>query len=70
MKKTEEIKNIKLKSAKELLKELESCYQKSRKLRFDLEFKKLKDTSAAKQTKKKIARIWSILNEKLGEKEL
>lgn len=68
MKKKDEIKQYKSKSAKVLYKDLNDKYQHLQELKFSARFRKLKDVSAIKKCQKSIARISTILSEKLINK--
>lgn len=64
MKITQDIKQLKGKTAKELIKEINEAYLKLQKLRFSQSFGKIKDNYEISKNKKNIARIWTILREK------
>jgi len=69
MKSKEMLKQFRLKSNKDLLHELETKNKKLHELYFDNEFRKTKDIKSIKKTKHSIAQIWTILHEKLTEKD-
>jgi large subunit ribosomal protein L29 len=58
------IKEIRSKKTAELVKELQKSRDKLRTLRFDLVTKKLKKHQEIPQTKRKIARILTVLSER------
>lgn len=64
MKETQVIKEIRQKDEKALMKELQDLYQKMTDLRFKASFRRLKNFHEITQTRKKIAQIWTVLNEK------
>jgi len=68
MQSKEELKEFRGKSNKELLQALKNSYGTIRKLKFRVKVGELKDFNKIKQTKKKIARLLTILREKI-EKE-
>lgn len=68
MKVKEGLKEIRAKNIKELSILLKKEYETLRKLRFEWKMRELKDVTKIKKTKKKIARIMTILREKIGEK--
>lgn len=68
MKQTQTLKELREKDIKTLTKELIQLNEKLAKLRADLAFKKLKNVKQVFVTRKQIARIWTILNEKMSEK--
>jgi len=57
-------KDLRKKSKEDLQKLLKQNLKKLQELRFDLAFNRLKDVSLIKKTKKEIARIKTLLNEK------
>jgi ribosomal protein L29 len=61
------IKDLKNKSLEELYRELKESYDKLSELKLQLAIKKLKDHQMIKKTKKHIARIWTLIHEKLRE---
>lgn len=63
MKKNLELKEIRNKDAKALVAELESLNKKLVELQFKTAFKRLKNFHEITLTRKRIARIWTILNE-------
>lgn len=71
MKIKEQLKQLRLKSAKQLSQELMKDYLHLNELRFNFEFRKSKNIKAIKEHKKSIARKWTILREKIiaSEKE-
>jgi ribosomal protein L29 len=64
MKAKEELKDIKLKSAVELQKILNSSREKSRELRFKVSQNQLKNIREIRSLKKKIAQILTLINQK------
>lgn len=64
MKKTQDIRQLKSKNPKELIKEINEAYIKLQKLKFSQSFGKIKDNYEISKNKKNIARIWTILREK------
>lgn len=68
MKAKENIKNLLGKSQKELTNQLADSYNKIQKLKFSKSFGKLTNQCEISQTKKNIARIWTILRLKDKEK--
>ncbi|OGD65458.1 50S ribosomal protein L29 [Candidatus Berkelbacteria bacterium RIFCSPHIGHO2_12_FULL_36_9] len=69
MKKIEELKEFRAKNIKTLTIELDKQYKKLRELRFGTEFRKTKDIKSIYKTRKDIARIWTIISEKMHEEE-
>jgi len=67
MKVRDELKKMRAKSLEELSKELNDLNSKLREMRKDLALDKLKKTSDIKKTKKNIARIQTVMREKLAE---
>lgn len=65
MKKTVEIKEIREKDTKSLVKELKDLEKKVSDLRFKASFRKLKNFHEITVSRKRIARIWTILGEKV-----
>lgn len=65
MKVKERLKNLRDKSNKELIAELNKSYEELRKTRFKASLGELKDVTKIKKIKKDIARILTILSEKL-----
>lgn len=63
-----QLKTLREMEDKKLLKELSVSYDRLRKLNFDIKFRKHKNLADANNLRKKIARIWTILGEKLNEK--
>lgn len=61
-------KELRNKSLEELYKELKENYDKLSKLKLELAVKKLKDHQMIKKTKRQIARIWTIIGEKMRER--
>lgn len=71
MKSIEELKQIRSKNTKELIGDLKKEYDKLREANFDLEFRKNKNVKLIRANRKKIARIWTVVNEKIAnEKDL
>ncbi|EKD56290.1 MAG: hypothetical protein ACD_58C00239G0013 [uncultured bacterium] len=67
MKVKEEIKLLINKSGKDLTKELNEGYVKLQKLKFAQAFGKTKDSNEIKKTKHHIARIWTIIRQKVNK---
>jgi ribosomal protein L29 len=67
MKTVEELKNLRKKSSRELVKDLIKENNNLAKLKFSLGFMKLKNFRQITQIRKKIARILTILSEKIRE---
>ena len=63
MKKNLELKEIRAKDTKALVEELDVLNKKLVELQFKTAFKRLKNFHEITLTRKKIARIWTILNE-------
>ncbi len=63
MKKTVQLKEIRSKNTKELVKELDELNKKLADLQFKTSFRRLKNFHEITGIKKQIARIWTILNE-------
>lgn len=68
MRKKQTLKELREKDIKTLTKELFNLNEKLAKLRADLAFRKLKNVKQVFTTRKQIAQIWTILNEKVREK--
>ena len=66
MHKTVQLKNFREKDIKALLKELLELKKKLHELRFKTVFRNLKNVTEIRQTRKKIARVNTIINEKLN----
>ena len=64
---SEELREFRSKSNKELLNELKKSYEDLRNLRFQAKMRELKDVSKIKKVKEKIARILTVLREKISE---
>lgn len=64
MKKASLIKELRDKDNKALNKELLELEQKMAKLRLDAAMRKLKNVKQIEETRKRVARIWTILNER------
>jgi len=64
MKKVAELKELRDKDEKALYKELTDLNKKMIDLKFNASFRKLKNFHEITATRKRIARIWSILSEK------
>ena len=62
--KNKELQQFKNKSLQELQKDLSGFYEKLRKLKFDLAQGKVKNIKEIKSTKKIIARIMTLINQK------
>jgi large subunit ribosomal protein L29 len=69
MKKTAELKELKTKDEKALIKELSDLNKKMVDLKFGAAFRKLKNFHEITATRKRIARIWTVLSE-LAEQKL
>ena len=69
MKKTIEIQELRSKDKKELFKQMKDLQNKLTELRFGQAFKKVKNYKEIFQIRKKIARLWTILGEKILEEE-
>jgi ribosomal protein L29 len=67
MKSTEELKQIRSKNSKELIGDLKKEYDKAREANFDLQFRKNKNIKSLHAIRTKIARIWTVINEKITE---
>jgi len=67
MKIKEQIKEYRGKNIKVLLVEIEKLNKKLRDLRFGTQFKKTKDITSIAKTKKTIARVSTIISEKIEE---
>jgi len=67
MKSKEELKNIRSKNVRDLYEDLKKQYQKLQELNFQSEFRKNKDLNSQKKTRRYVARIWTVLNEKLAK---
>jgi len=70
MKSKEELKELRGKSSKELLQVLKNNYEEMRKLRFQAKLGELKDINKIKKTKKKIARLLTVLREKFEDEAM
>ena len=68
MKAKENLKQFRGKNVKDLSEEMKKQYKKLYEYRFDATFRKNKNIKAIKNIRKNIARIWSVLGEKI-EKE-
>ena len=66
MKSKEQLKTIRTKDVKTLTKELALEYEKLQKMRFSVRFRNLKDISQINKIKKHIARIYTVLQEKIS----
>lgn len=67
MKKNLELKEIRTKDTKALVKELDVLNKKLVELQFKTAFKRLKNFHEITLTRKRIARIWTILNEMVAK---
>jgi len=67
MKDTKNLQELKTMDIKTLSKELNLANEKLAKMRVDLAFRKLKNIKQIQETRKRIARIWTILNQKATE---
>lgn len=65
MKSSNELKELRSKADKDLTVELDKLYKKLRESRFSAEFRKDKNVKSIAKTKKTIARIWTVLTERL-----
>ncbi|KKQ18202.1 MAG: 50S ribosomal protein L29 [Berkelbacteria bacterium GW2011_GWA1_36_9] len=70
MKTTVELQELRSKDKKDLYKELQSLQKKLTELRMGQSFRKLKNYHEITQTRKKIARLWTILSEKIFEEQV
>lgn len=68
MKNKQILKELKEKDDKALYKDLKDEYLKLANLEFKAGFKKLKNVHEITASRKKIARIWTIINQRLEEK--
>lgn len=68
MKSVEDLKQFRSKDIQILSKDLNNEYKKLQELRFSLKFRKLKNVNQIKKCKTNIARIMTIINEKLDKK--
>lgn len=68
MKKTTQLKEIRQKDTKDLVKELADLNVKLTELQFKVSFRRLKNFHEITIVRKKIARIWTIMGEKAAEK--
>lgn len=64
MKNTEQLKNLRIKTDKELGKLMKDKYQKLSQLKFAVKFRNIKNIQEIAHTKKNIARIWTVLSER------
>lgn len=69
MKSKEQLKTLRKLDAKKLHKKLNDEYTNLHELRFSTKFRNQKDTKATDKSKKTIARIYTILNEKINQEE-
>jgi len=67
MKSAQELKELIGKDTASLYKETEVLNQKLVSLRFDASFRKLKNLKSIQQTRKRIARVWTIINSRVTE---
>ena len=67
MKNTQTLKELKAKDIKALTKELVLATEKLGKLKADLAFRKLKDVKLILKTRRHIAQIWTVINQKATE---
>ncbi len=67
MKNTQTLKELKAKDIKALTKELVLATEKLGKLKADLAFRKLKDVKLILKTRRYIAQIWTVINQKATE---
>lgn len=67
MKRAKENKELQALDNKALFKELQALEKKVIEMRFDASFRKLKNVKAIKDQRKRIARIWTIINARLME---
>lgn len=65
MKSKELLKTLRKEDTKTLYKKLNEEYKNLHELNFSAKFRNLKDISETKKTKKKIARIYTVLSEKI-----
>jgi large subunit ribosomal protein L29 len=66
MKIKEKNKELRSKSIKDLTKILNKEYDNLHQLRFDTKFRNIKDINNIRKTKKNIARVYTIINEKIN----
>lgn len=69
MKIKEDLKDLRNKNIKDLSKLVDKENDKLRDLKFSQGFRKLKDSRAIKKTKINIARIWTVIGEKIEKEE-
>jgi len=67
MKTKEELKNIRNKDLKTLYLNLEDEYKNIHKLKFSIKFKNVRDHSKVSKSRKKIARILTVISEKINK---
>lgn len=67
MKISNELKDNRGKKSKDLYQDLQKQCKKLRELQFNAQFRKNKDIRIIDKTKKSIARLWTVLREKLEE---
>lgn len=70
MKSTEELKQLRSKNIKDLIADLKKDYDHSRQSYFDKEFRKNKNIKLIHANRKKIARTWTIINEKIENERM
>ncbi|MCL5407683.1 MAG: 50S ribosomal protein L29 [Patescibacteria group bacterium] len=70
MKSTVELQELRSKDKKDLYKELQDLQKKLTQLRMGQSFRKLKNYHEITATRKKIARLWTILSEKIFEEQV
>ena len=64
MKTNNQLKILRAKSKSELIKLLRKDYKKLTEYKFSLAFRKLKNVRIINNTKKNVARIWTVISEK------
>lgn len=70
MKSTKELQEIRIKDSKTLSAELKKLYDNLNDLKFSHAFRKVKNINEIKFIKKKIARVWTILGERIKERNV
>lgn len=67
MKKTKEMEELKNKNTAELSREIEVLNKKLTEQKMDVAFRRQKNIKAIWQNRKRLARVWTILNQKVQE---
>lgn len=70
MKSTLELKELREKNNKTLFRELEIALKKTSNLHFQAKFRKLKNYQEISRSRKRVARIWTILSERVQEEAI